>query len=89
MSEVMRDVLYTAVAENRERGGMCALEMEFVEYGDPKYRTVQSTPAQIEQSAAKAETEVMGPPAPETKAEAAPYTRVALDANKNDGFESI
>ena len=43
MRDVEVMVMSYTVAENRERGGMCALEMEFVEYGDPKY------PAQFNQ----------------------------------------
>ena len=31
-----------SVSENRERGGMCGIEMDFVEYGDPAYRAKRS-----------------------------------------------
>jgi prophage DNA circulation protein len=89
----MRDVQVMvqgySVSENRERGGFCQVEMEFVEYGDPNYRTVTSTPAQIEQSAKQTESAVMGPPAPETAAEVAPYAKVAADASVNDGYAAV
>jgi hypothetical protein len=57
--------------------------MEFVEYGDPDYRATTSTPSQIEKSAAGAENSVMGPPAPETAQQTAPYRKTADDAVRN------
>lgn len=75
-SDVMVMVQQYTVTESRERGGMCTVDMTFVEYGDPAYRPTVSTPAQIDQSAQKVESSVMGPPAPTTVAETAPYTSV-------------
>lgn len=73
-----------SVTETREKGGMCTVEMSFVEYGDPTYRSTVSTPGQIEQSAAKVESSVMGPPAPNTVQQAQPYTNVYQSAKVPD-----
>jgi prophage DNA circulation protein len=89
MRDVQVMVMGFTISEGRERGGMCQVEMEFVEYGDPNYRATTSTPAQIEQSAKGAESAVMGPPAPETKKQTAPYAKVAADASVNDGYAAV
>jgi prophage DNA circulation protein len=81
MRDVMVMVQSYGLSETRERGGYCQIEMEFVEYGDPNYRSSTSTPAQIEQSAKAAESAVMGPPTKDTATEAAPYAKVAADAD--------
>jgi prophage DNA circulation protein len=81
MSDVQVMVQAYSITESRDKGGMCAVEMSFVEYGDPAYRTTISTPAQIQQSAANVESNVMGPPAPDTVQQAQPYTDVFKSAN--------
>jgi prophage DNA circulation protein len=62
-----------AVTESRERGGICMVEMQFIEYGDPAYREVAFTPAQIDQSAQNAERAVTGEKTATTDEEVAPY----------------
>jgi DNA circularisation protein N-terminus len=64
------------VSENRERGGMCGVEMDFVEYGNPAYRPNISTPDQLFTAAAATEKAVMGPPTPTTAQEVAPIAQV-------------
>jgi prophage DNA circulation protein len=54
-----------SVTESRERGGICMVEMNFIEYGDPNYRETPSIPAQVEQSAAAVEQAVVGPQTPQ------------------------
>ena len=49
-----------SVNESRERGGMCAFEMTFVEFGDPHYRSNISTPAEIVKAAASVDQVVAG-----------------------------
>lgn len=52
--EVM--VMQYGITESRERGGMCGVEMDFVEAGSPGFSQVNvSTPAQVEDSAKKLE----------------------------------
>jgi prophage DNA circulation protein len=80
MSDVQVMVQSYSITESREKGGMCAVEMTFVEYGDPTYRSTVSTPAQIEQSAAKVESSVMGLPTPDTVQQTKPYTDVYKSA---------
>jgi len=63
-----------AVTESRERGGICMVEMQFVEYGDPAYREVAWSPAQIDQSAKNLEGAVTGDKTATTDAEVAPYS---------------
>jgi len=48
------------ITESRERGGICTVDMDFIEYGDPHYRSTVSTPAEIEKSAGAAEKMVEG-----------------------------
>jgi len=43
------------ITESRERGGMCGLEMDFFEYGDPKYRVTQTTPGTVNNAATNLE----------------------------------
>ena len=81
MSDVQVMVQSYGITESREKGGMCTVEMSFVEYGDPVFRSTISTPAQIEQSAAKVESSVMGTPATDTVQQAQPYTNVYRSAN--------
>jgi prophage DNA circulation protein len=81
MSDVQVMVQQYSITESREKGGMCVVDMSFVEYGDPAYRSTISTPSQIEQSAQKVESSVMGPPAPDTVQQAQPYTNVYKGAN--------
>jgi prophage DNA circulation protein len=55
--EVM--VLNYAISETRERGGMCTLEMDFIEAGRPGFAMVTiTTPSRIDSSASKVEAEV-------------------------------
>lgn len=63
-----------SVTESRERGGICMVEMSFVEYGDPAYREVTWNPAQIDQSAAAVEKSVVGEATPTTANEVAQYS---------------
>jgi prophage DNA circulation protein len=48
------------ITESRERGGICTVDMDFIEYGDPTYRSTVSTPAEIEKSAGGMEKAVEG-----------------------------
>ena len=48
------------ITESRERGGICTVDMTFVEYGDPTYRSTVSTSAEIEKSAGGMEKAVEG-----------------------------
>ena len=66
-------VMSYSVTESREKGGMCAVEMVFVEYGDGNYRPTISAPIQVEQSATAVESAVQGTPTPTTPQEVAPY----------------
>jgi prophage DNA circulation protein len=61
MADVKVTVVSYTVVEGRERGGMCVLEMDFVEYGDPQFRAQVSTAGQIEDSAFKLEDQLIGP----------------------------
>jgi prophage DNA circulation protein len=53
-------VMSYTVTEARERGGMCMVQMEFVEYGDPVYRQTVSTAEEINKSATKVEDNQIG-----------------------------
>jgi prophage DNA circulation protein len=70
-----------SVTETRERGGICTIEMSFVEYGNPSYRAQSSTPAQVDAAAKGVEGEVQGPLDPKTASQAEPYAQVHRDAN--------
>jgi hypothetical protein len=61
MADVKVLVASYTIVEGRERGGMCVVEMDFVEYGDPQYRAQISTAGQIEDSAFKLEDQLIGP----------------------------
>lgn len=75
------------VTESRERGGMCTFDMDFIEYGDPEYRSTISTPQQIEKSAAAAEVSVMGKTTETTAAEVKKFREVHDSANiGGEGF---
>jgi prophage DNA circulation protein len=80
MSDVTVMVRGYAVTESRERGGMCTVEMEFVEYGTPLYRPTISTTAQIQASATALENTVLGPPTVDTATQAAPYINIFQNA---------
>ena len=92
---MMRDVKVMvqsySVTESRERGGMCAIEMQFVEYGDPNYRPTISTAQEIGKSAAAVEDNVIGPQQPnaETAEQAAPYAQVYNDANTSNSVPNL
>jgi prophage DNA circulation protein len=64
------------VSENRERGGMCGVEMDFVEYGNPAYRPNISTPDQLFTAATGTEKAVMGQPTSTTAQEVAAIAKV-------------
>jgi prophage DNA circulation protein len=57
-SDVNVMVTSYSISESREKGGVCQVDMEFVEYGDPSYRPTQSTTGQIENSATGVENSV-------------------------------
>jgi hypothetical protein len=65
-----------SITESREKGGICVVDMGFIEYGDPSYRSTISSPSQIAQSAAAVESAVIGPPAPNTLQQIQPYSNV-------------
>ena len=69
-----------SISEARERGGMCGIEMDFVEYGDPAYRENISTPDQLFYTAKTAEQAVAGTPTATTAQEVAPYAQVHQSA---------
>jgi prophage DNA circulation protein len=60
MADVTVMVMSYTVTEARERGGMCMVQMEFVEYGDPVYRQTVSTAEEINKSATKVEDNQIG-----------------------------
>lgn len=76
MSDVNVMVQSYSITESREKGGICTIEMSFVEYGDPAYRATIATPSQVAQSAANVESSVMGPPAPDTLSQIQPYSNL-------------
>jgi prophage DNA circulation protein len=82
MSDVMVMVRAYGITESRERGGMCTVEMEFVEYGTPLYRPTISTSALIQTAATQAENAVLGPEQPtvDTATQAAPYVNIYQNA---------
>jgi len=80
MSDVMVMVQSYSITESREKGGICTVEMSFVEYGDPTYRPIISTTGQLQQSTSNVEQAVTGPPTPDTPQEAAPYAQIYNDA---------
>lgn len=79
-----------SVTEARERGGFCTVEMDFLEYGDPSYRSVISTTEEINKSATDVENNEIGPQLnqigpqqpvdPEKIDAAAPYAQTYQDA---------
>jgi prophage DNA circulation protein len=70
-----------SISEARERGGMCGIEMDFVEYGDPAYRQTIATPDTLFASAQATEKAVAGKPTEKTAQEAAPFKQVHDAAN--------
>ena len=92
---MMRDVKVLvqsySITEARERGGMCTIEMQFVEYGDPNYRSTVSTPQEIQKSASAVEDNVIGPQQPnaETARQAAPYAQVYNGANISNSVPNL
>lgn len=95
MPYMMRDVKVMvqsySVTEARERGGMCAIEMQFVEYGDPNYRSTVSTPQEIQKSASNVENSVLGEGQPdaETAQQASPYAQVYRGADVSNSVPSL
>jgi prophage DNA circulation protein len=81
MSDVTVMVQSYSISETREKGGYCAIDMTFVEYGDPNYRSNVSTPAQIEQSAQKVEQNVMSDADQKTLDQVKPYSAVYKSAD--------
>jgi prophage DNA circulation protein len=81
MSDIDVMVQTYSISETRERGGVAILEMEFTEYGDPLYRQVAWSPAQIDTSAANVETTVTGQTTPQTATEVAPYSDTWVSGN--------
>ena len=79
-NDMMVMVMSYSVTESRERGGMCMVEMDFVEYGDPAYRTNISTSSEIMKSSAATERAVTPPPTPTTPKEVAPFVKIHNDA---------
>jgi hypothetical protein len=61
MSDQYVMVMSYSVTQAREKGGFCAIDMEFVEYGDPAYRQVVSTTDEINKSATNLEDNTIGP----------------------------
>ena len=76
MSDVMVMVQSYSITESREKGGFCQIEMGFVEYGDPSYRSNISSPTAIAQSATAVEQAVIGPPSPTMVQNAQPYSNL-------------
>jgi prophage DNA circulation protein len=70
------------VTETRERGGMCTVEMTFVEYGNPFYRANISTPPNVDKVASGLEKQVTGTATADTAAEVAPYAQISEEARK-------
>lgn len=72
-------VMSYSVAQARERGGYCQVEMDFAEYGDPSYRAIISTTEEINKSATNVENDAIGPRLPTTNI-SAPADNAAVDA---------
>lgn len=89
MGDVTVMVQGYSITESREKGGYCAIDMTFVEYGDPSYRANVSTTGQVEQSAQKVETSVMGTPTPTTTQEIKSYSDVFKAANVPNIFPGL
>jgi prophage DNA circulation protein len=81
MSDIDVMVQTYSISESRERGGVAVVEMEFIEYGDPLYRQVAWSPAQIAASAANVEAAVTGPATDETAQEVTPYSDTWVSGN--------
>jgi prophage DNA circulation protein len=68
------------VTESRERGGMCAFNMQFVEYGKPQYRSTISTPDEVMKTSATLENTFAlafaGKSRDQIEAMLLPYTKV-------------
>jgi hypothetical protein len=94
MSDVQVIVGPYTVTETRERGGMCGVEMDFVEYGDPSYRPTASTPGQIAKTANALDNAVISQPttpevpAQTTNDEARQYTDIWAGAAQAPGAPS-
>ena len=90
MADVKVTVVAYTVTEGRERGGMCSLEMDFVEYGDPLYRQQISTAGQIEDSAFKLEDQLIGPATRMTDAKLLKLMRYAeVHKSANAGVPTV
>src|SRR5262249_36368593 len=53
-------VLNYTVTESRERGGMCVFQMQFVEFGDPTFRSTVNTADEIMRSTITLENMLKG-----------------------------
>jgi prophage DNA circulation protein len=84
LQDVMVMVQGYSVTTSREKGGYCAVEMAFVEYGEPNFRSTVATPAQINESATTVENTVAGTPTPTTATEVQPYAAVYNNAGVSD-----
>jgi prophage DNA circulation protein len=84
-SDIQVMVQSYSISESRDKGGFCTVEMTFVEYGDPVYRSTVANAAQIAQSAAAVESAVIGPPTPATLAQTKPFADVHSSANLPQG----
>jgi prophage DNA circulation protein len=77
------------VTESRESGGMCRFQMQFVEYGDPRYRSTINTAEAIRQKAASVETVLMAAIEGKTRDQIIemfqPYTNVFNNASSAAG----
>jgi prophage DNA circulation protein len=74
MSDVNVMVQSYSIAETREKGGFCTIDMDFVEYGDPVWRANISTTGEIQKSADGVEQAVIGNAL--TGRAAVPYAKV-------------
>lgn len=59
MQDVNVMVQQYTVTESREKGGFCAVEMDFLEYGDPNFRQQVATASAVDQAATNMETAML------------------------------
>jgi prophage DNA circulation protein len=62
-----------SVQESRERGGICIVEMDFIEYGSPAYRDTVDGGQQVENASKTVEAATTGPITVDYANEAARY----------------
>ena len=79
--DIMVMVVGYSVSESRERGGMCTVEMDFVEYGNPTLRQFVNTSSAIMGSAAAAEQMVVPKPTADTAKEVEPFAEIHTGAD--------